>query len=127
MLFLFLLVSEPSILRLSGRIFIIAVLRLTRCVAVLKRKLTVTTSCPVVYGRPSLSAHSAKVPSSLPRMPLTKKYGNTLACDSLGPVQAGASAEDEDPVSQKEGLAAGEDNIGDSEIIKSPSDPKQYR
>lgn len=86
-----------------------------------------TTSCPVVYGRPSLSAHSAKVPISLPRMPLTKKFGNTLACDSLGPVQAGASAEDVDPVSQKEGLAAGEDNIGDSEIIKSPSDPKQYR
>lgn len=128
-LFLFLLVSEPSILcaRLSGRIFIIAVLRLTRCVAVLKRKLAVTTSCPVVNGCTSLSAHSARVSSSLPRMPLTKKFGNTLACDSLGAVQAGASTEDEDPASQKEGLAAGEDNIGDSEIIKSPSDPKHYR
>lgn len=106
--------------------------RLTRCVAVLGSKLPVTASCPLVYGRASLSARSAKVPSSLPRMPQTNKSRNAPACDSSGSVQEGASAEDAGPVSREEILAAGdagggEVNVGDSEIIKSPSDPKQYR
>lgn len=91
-----------------------------------------TASCPVVYGRALLSARSAKVSSSLLRMPQTNKSRNAPASDSLGSVQAGASAEDPDPVRREESLAAGdtgggEDNSGDSEIIKSPSDPKQYR
>lgn len=79
-----------------------------------------TASCPVVYSCASLSVRSAKVPSSLPRMQANKSR-NAPGCDSSGSVQAGASAEDADPVSQEE------DNVGDSEIIKSPSDPKQYR
>lgn len=88
-----------------------------------------TASCPVVYGRALLSAPSARVSSSLPRMPQTNKSRNVPASDS-----SGASAEDTGPVAQVEirdaGGAAGgggEDNVGDSEIIKSPSDPKEYR
>lgn len=68
-------------------------------------------------------------------MPQTNKFRNAPVCDSPGSVQAGASAEDADPVSREESRAAGDagggggelDNVGDSEIIKSPSDPKQYR
>ncbi|XP_054469231.1 nardilysin-like [Anoplopoma fimbria] len=81
----------------------------------------------------------AKVSSSVPRMPQAKKSRNAPASESSGSVQGGASAEDADPVSREECQAAGdsgvggggggggEDNVGDSEIIKSPSDPKQYR
>ncbi len=71
-------------------------------------------------------------------MPQTNKSRNAPAqCDSSGSIQGGASAEDAEPVSREESWAAGdaggggegggEDNVGDSEIIKSPSDPKQYR
>ncbi|XP_044023266.1 nardilysin-like isoform X2 [Siniperca chuatsi] len=65
-------------------------------------------------------------------MPQTNKCRNAPG-DSSGSVQAGASAVDADPVSREESQAAGDarggrvDNAGDSEIIKSPSDPKQYR
>uniref|UniRef100_A0A8C6PCX2 Nardilysin a (N-arginine dibasic convertase) n=1 Tax=Nothobranchius furzeri TaxID=105023 RepID=A0A8C6PCX2_NOTFU len=57
-------------------------------------------------------------------MPQTNKSRNT-------PVQSGASAEEpalreENPTAEDAG-GGGEDNVGDSEIIKSPSDPKQYR
>lgn len=93
-----------------------------------------TASCPVVYGRALLSARSAKGPSYLLKMPQTNKSRNAPACDSSGSVQTGASAGDADPVSREESQATGsaggggeEDNVGDSEIIKSPSDPKQYR
>lgn len=98
-----------------------------------------TASCPVVYGRALLSARSAKVSStSLPRMPQTNKSRNAPASDSPGSVQVGATGEDPESVSREVSLAAGdaggsgggggvEDNVGDSEIIKSPSDPKQYR
>ncbi|XP_033967327.1 nardilysin-like [Pseudochaenichthys georgianus] len=60
-------------------------------------------------------------------MPQTKKSRITP-----GSVQSGATAEDAEQVSREECQAAGdggggEDNVGDSEIIKSPSDPKQYR
>lgn len=113
---------------------IIALFRLTRCAALLRSKLPVTASCPVVYGRALLSARSAKVSSSLPRMPQINKSRNAPTSDSSGSVQAGAAvAEDPDPVPREESLAAGDareegdDNVGDSEIIKSPSDPKQYR
>ncbi|TKS86821.1 Nardilysin [Collichthys lucidus] len=63
-------------------------------------------------------------------MPQTNKSRNAPVCDSSC---SGATAEDADPVSREEILTAGdgggggEDNIGDGEIIKSPSDPKQYR
>ncbi|XP_023282535.1 nardilysin-like [Seriola lalandi dorsalis] len=65
-------------------------------------------------------------------MPQTNKSRNALAPDSTGSVHVGASAEEPEPVSCGVSLTAGdtgggEDNIGDSEIIKSPSDPKQYR
>ncbi|XP_010793726.1 nardilysin [Notothenia coriiceps] len=60
-------------------------------------------------------------------MPQTKKSRITPAS-----VQSGATAEDAEQVSREQCQAAGdggggEDNVGDSEIIKSPSDPKQYR
>lgn len=45
-------------------------------------------------------------------------------------VQTEASADHLEPVSKEQTatLDAGEeDNVGDSEIVKSPSDPKQYR
>uniref|UniRef100_A0A665V5D0 Nardilysin a (N-arginine dibasic convertase) n=1 Tax=Echeneis naucrates TaxID=173247 RepID=A0A665V5D0_ECHNA len=65
-------------------------------------------------------------------MPQTNKSRNALAPESTGPVQVGTSAEDLEQVSREVCLAAGdsgggEDNVGDSEIVKSPSDPKQYR
>lgn len=94
-----------------------------------------TATCPVVCGRPWLSACSARVSSSLSRMPQTNKSRNAPAVDSPGSVQVGASAEATEPASREEIQAAGdsgrggeaEDNVGDREIIKSPSDPKQYR
>lgn len=84
-------------------------------------------TCPVVYGGALLSARSAKFSSSVLKMPQTKKSRITP-----GSVQSGATAEDAEQVSREECQAAGdggggEDNVGDSEIIKSPSDPKQYR
>lgn len=115
---------------------IIAASRLTRCAAVLRWKLPVTASCPAVYGRALLSAHSANVPSSQSRMPQTNKSRNAPASDCVCSVQAGASADDSDPVPREESRAAGDtggggggedDNHGDRDIIKSPSDPKQYR
>lgn len=112
--------------RLSERVTIIALYRLTRCVAVLRATFPVTASCPLVYGRTLLSTRSAKVSSQL-RMPQTNKSRNAPASNSSGSAQA----EDVDPVAREESLAAGhgggEDNVGDSDIIKSPSDPKQYR
>ncbi|XP_023124749.2 nardilysin-like [Amphiprion ocellaris] len=66
-------------------------------------------------------------------MPQTNKSRNAPTSDSWGSsVQGGASAKDTEPVSRREtageeGGGEGEDNVGDSEIIKSPSDPKQYR
>ncbi|KAI3367564.1 hypothetical protein L3Q82_026419, partial [Scortum barcoo] len=68
------------------------------------------------------------------------KSRNAQKNDSPGSVQGGASAEQPEQVSREESWATGdaaagggggggggEDNVGDSEIIKSPSDPKQYR
>lgn len=98
----------------------IAVLGLTRCVCKL-------ASRRLVYGRASLSASGAIVPPTLPRMPQTNKSRNAPGGESPGAAQAGAPAEDASPVTRQEDLAAGEGNIGDGEIIKSPSDPKQYR
>uniref|UniRef100_H2UTN3 Nardilysin convertase n=1 Tax=Takifugu rubripes TaxID=31033 RepID=H2UTN3_TAKRU len=60
-------------------------------------------------------------------MPQTNKSRNAAAGESPGAVQAGAPAEDANPVSRQGDLAVGDDNVGDREIIKSPSDPKQYR
>ncbi|KAL3968725.1 cohesin complex subunit SCC1 [Sarotherodon galilaeus] len=127
--------TEAFLLSAGRKVFIIALSRLTRCAAVLRSKLPLTATCPVVYGRPWLSACSARVSSSLPRMPQTNKSRNAPAVDSPGSVQVGASAEATEPASREEIQAAGdsgrggeaEDNVGDREIIKSPSDPKQYR
>ncbi|XP_034530735.1 nardilysin-like [Notolabrus celidotus] len=63
-------------------------------------------------------------------MPQKKKSRNAPACDSPGTGQAGASADvlEENRAAVDGGGREGEeDNVGDSEIIKSPSDPKQYR
>ncbi|XP_012709381.2 nardilysin [Fundulus heteroclitus] len=59
-------------------------------------------------------------------MPQANKSRNGPAADRPGSVQAEA------PAPREESRAAGEDgggddNVGDREIIKSPSDPKQYR
>uniref|UniRef100_A0A8C7WZN2 Nardilysin a (N-arginine dibasic convertase) n=1 Tax=Oryzias sinensis TaxID=183150 RepID=A0A8C7WZN2_9TELE len=55
----------------------------------------------------------------------TNKSRDAPLADSPGSVQAGAAAAE---ASRGEDQAeGGDDNVGDSEIIKSPSDPKQYR
>ncbi|TWW71897.1 Nardilysin, partial [Takifugu flavidus] len=113
--------TEPPFVR--PEVFTIAVIGLTRCVW----KLAVTASRRVVHGRASLSARGASVPPSPTRMPQTNKSRNAAAGESPGAVQAGAPAEDANPVSRQGDLAVGDDNVGDREIIKSPSDPKQYR
>ena len=126
-----------SYTRLSGRgrgSFTIALFRLTRCVAGLKGKL-VKTNFPFVHGHTLVSARSARAPTSLPRMPQTNKCRNTQPSDAPGSFQVGSSAQDPGPVSRDVSLAAGdagvgggvEVNVGDREIIKSPSDPKEYR
>lgn len=81
----------------------------------------------VVPGGPSLSAPGAKVPPAPSRMPQTNKSRNAAAGESPGAVQAGAPAEEANPVTRQGDLAVGDDNVGDRGIIKSPSDPKQYR
>lgn len=86
-----------------------------------------TASRHVVCGGVSLSASRADVPPSRLRMPQTNKSRNAPMAESPGAAQARVPAEDANPVSRQGDLAAGEDNVGDSEIIKSPSDPKQYR
>lgn len=68
---------------------------------------------------------SRRVPPT--RMPQANKARNAAAGEAPGAAPAGAPAEDANPVTRQEGLAAGEDNVGDRGIIKSPSDPKQYR
>ncbi|XP_014879406.1 nardilysin-like isoform X1 [Poecilia latipinna] len=59
-------------------------------------------------------------------MPQTNKSSSTPAADSPGSVQAEAPASCEESRGAKDD-GGGEDNVGDREIIKSPSDPKQYR
>ncbi|XP_034051077.1 nardilysin [Thalassophryne amazonica] len=61
-------------------------------------------------------------------MPHTNKFRNVQPCEFLASAQSG-TPEDPDLLSQKESLEGGEgeDNVGDSEIVKSPSDPKEYR
>ncbi|KAM4625377.1 nardilysin-like [Polymixia lowei] len=63
-------------------------------------------------------------------MPQTNTSRNASASSSSGSAQGGGS-EDAEQVTREETQAAGggggADNVGDGEIIKSPSDPKQYR
>ncbi|XP_020508326.1 nardilysin [Labrus bergylta] len=59
-------------------------------------------------------------------MPLTNKSRNAPACDSPGSGRTEPSAEARQD-NRTTGDGGGEDNVGDSEIIKSPYDPKQYR
>lgn len=95
----------------------------------LRSKLTATASCPVVCGRAPLSALGVRVPSSsLARMPQkTNKSRDAPLADSPGSVQAGAAAAAAEASRGEDQAEGGDDNVGDSEIIKSPSDPKQYR
>lgn len=89
-----------------------------------------TASRRVVPGVASLSAPGANVPPAPPapsRMPQTNKSRNAAAGESPGAVQAGAPAEEANPATRQGDLAVGDDNVGDRGIIKSPSDPKQYR
>jgi len=51
------------------------------------------------------------------RMPQTKK-------SRIAPAQGGAPV---DPVEVQAAGGGEEDNVGDDDIVKSPSDPKQYR
>ncbi|KAM9708709.1 nardilysin [Menidia menidia] len=55
-------------------------------------------------------------------MPQTNKSRTGPVADSQGSAQAEASAAE-----NRDAGGGEEDNVGDSEIIKSPSDPKQYR
>lgn len=80
-----------------------------------------------------LSPHSAKV-SSLFRMPQTNKSRSASASgSSTGPgrgEERGEEREEAEPelkVQVQEAGDGGGENTGDPEIIKSPSDPKQYR
>lgn len=93
--------------------------------SVLGRRL-LAASGPAVDGR---VLRSEKFSSDQLRMPQIKKSRNR-------PVQTGASADDPDPVPREESRPTGdaerggggeEGNHGDSDIIKSPSDPKEYR
>ncbi|XP_034419325.1 nardilysin-like isoform X1 [Cyclopterus lumpus] len=89
-----------------------------------------------VASEPTLNSNRSKehpaVPK-VPRMTQTKKSRTAPASESSGSVQGGPPAEAADPVECQEAAAAaaaaggGENNVGDQEIIKSPSDPKQYR
>uniref|UniRef100_A0A674F5S9 Nardilysin convertase n=1 Tax=Salmo trutta TaxID=8032 RepID=A0A674F5S9_SALTR len=79
------------------------------------------------------SPHSAKV-ASLFRMPQTNKSRSTSASgSSTGPdrgEERGEEREEAEPepkVQVQEAGDGGGENTGDPEIIKSPSDPKQYR
>lgn len=83
-----------------------------------------------VYGHTVSFSHSAKVPL-LVRMPLTNKSKNadcgaalTTGSDRGEAHQPSQPREQDVP---PEDGGGGEDNQGDPEIIKSPSDPKQYR
>lgn len=74
-------------------------------------------------------SHSAKVPSLL-RMPLTNKSKNA---DCGAALATGSDRGEGHQLSQPRDPdvppedGGGEDNQGDPGIIKSPSDPKQYR
>lgn len=95
-------------------------------------------SFPRVFNRVPLSVRSSRVPPPVPRMPHTNKSRNAPVSCEPGRVQEAASAAEE---VVEESLAVqdrggggdaggggeGEDNVGDSAITKSPSDPKQYR
>ncbi|XP_074547358.1 nardilysin-like [Halichoeres trimaculatus] len=59
---------------------------------------------------------------------MLNKSRNAPACGSPGSGQTGdVREENRTVVDSGEGDGGGENNVGDSEIIKSPSDPKQYR
>ncbi|XP_076013801.1 nardilysin-like [Genypterus blacodes] len=62
-------------------------------------------------------------------MPHTNKARNVQAAAQASDCIRTGAPEDPEAVSREESQQAGrgEDNVGDSEIIKSPSDPKQYR
>lgn len=61
-------------------------------------------------------------------MPQTSKSIKTPAVESSGAAQSEAASEHVEPASREHAATAEtEDNVGDGEIIKSPSDPKQYR
>lgn len=128
--FVLFLLWSPSIIGLLG---------LSRCCAPALR-CAFLASCPRVYTRASLSVRSAIFPSPVPRMPHTHKSRNApVSCEPRSVLEA-AAEEDAGPVEESlaaqhregggdagGGVGGGDDNVGDGEITKSPSDPKQYR
>uniref|UniRef100_A0A671SQI3 Nardilysin-like n=1 Tax=Sinocyclocheilus anshuiensis TaxID=1608454 RepID=A0A671SQI3_9TELE len=80
---------------------------------------------PRVINRPVHLNSSAKVVSLL-KMPQTNKFksaGASSAAQSAGPDRGETLRDPNAPP----GDSGGDDNQGDPQIIKSPSDPKQYR
>uniref|UniRef100_A0A8C2GCF4 Nardilysin a (N-arginine dibasic convertase) n=1 Tax=Cyprinus carpio TaxID=7962 RepID=A0A8C2GCF4_CYPCA len=81
--------------------------------------------CSTVVNRPVYLNSSAKV-ASLLKMPQTNKFKSAAAssaAQSAGPDRGEALRDPNAPP----GDSDGDDNQGDPQIIKSPSDPKQYR
>uniref|UniRef100_A0A8C1F590 Nardilysin a (N-arginine dibasic convertase) n=1 Tax=Cyprinus carpio carpio TaxID=630221 RepID=A0A8C1F590_CYPCA len=81
--------------------------------------------CSTVINRPVHLNSSAKV-ASLLKMPQTNKFKSAAAssaAQSAGPDRGEALRDPNAPP----GDSDGDDNQGDPQIIKSPSDPKQYR
>ncbi len=81
--------------------------------------------CSRVINRPVHLNSSAKV-ASLLKMPQTNKFKSAAA--SSAAQSAGPDREEplRDP-NAPPGDSGGDDNQGDHQMIKSPSDPKQYR
>lgn len=112
--------------------------KLSRCVAVLGRtsrstvgkagRLTVTVFC----GGAWRSTHSVHLSTSLVRMPQANKSRTAASSaphSSAGPVQGpgGNSFPVSVSMGPEETPGGGGHNVGDKDIVKSPSDPKQYR
>uniref|UniRef100_A0A673LSM8 Nardilysin-like n=1 Tax=Sinocyclocheilus rhinocerous TaxID=307959 RepID=A0A673LSM8_9TELE len=95
------------------------------CIALFKAARAFLLFCSRVISRPVHLNSSAKV-ASLLKMPQTNKFKSAAAssaAQSAGPDRGEALRDPNAPP----GDSGGDDNQGDPQIIKSPSDPKQYR
>ncbi|KAJ0063061.1 hypothetical protein NL108_010675 [Boleophthalmus pectinirostris] len=106
----------------GGVFFTIALFRLTRCSALIRTFITPALHPLLLVSPPRPITPPAPL---LYRMPRRNKSRNTPAADSSIQVQTEAVPEprDEEVTPEEEE----DQNVGDSEIVKSPSDPKQYR
>ncbi|KAJ0009086.1 hypothetical protein NQD34_016501 [Periophthalmus magnuspinnatus] len=87
-----------------------------------------TVISPVLHPLLLVSLPKPRAPPPLYKMPLRNKSRNTPATESSTQVQTEAPSEPSEPRDVAATPEEEEDqNVGDSEIVKSPSDPKQYR